>query len=377
MGNVNIGFDIGSVSINTIICSGNGKLIEELPYRRHFGKTIELCAELLKQAENRYGKENIEKIAFTGTHGKAIAQATGAYFEIETTSQTKGLYALMPNAKTLISIGGHDSALLLLSDSKDGFILNDFKLNEACAAGTGSFIDQQAERIFSDDKDLNSIPDPQKRIESILQRFINLGSQSDCPANVACRCTVFTKSDMIHLQNKGIPIKHIIAGLHQGVARNYRSTLISNRRIEAPVAFIGGYASNRLAKKAFEDILGIKVTVPHHYTGVGAFGVILNAIQKNYQSPKITSEDILALKTSKAFKAPRTKPLEIRLKPFAECGKAEGLPAICGNPPHQSRHVNSPIVGTSDLVDVYMGFDIGSTTTKLVLITSEGRVIYK
>lgn len=363
MGKVNIGFDIGSVSINTIICSSDGKLIEELPYYRHFGKTIELCADLLNQIEKRYGKENIERIAFTGTHGKAIAQATGCYFEIETTAQTKGLFALMPNAKTVISIGGHDSALLLLSHSKDGFILNDFKLNEACAAGTGSFIDQQAERIFSDDLTLNTIKSPQKRIESILQRFIDLGSQSDSPANVACRCTVFTKSDMIHLQNKGIPIKHIIAGLHQGVARNYRSTLISNRQLEEPVAFIGGYASNRLARKAFEDILGKKIIVPSHYTGVGAFGVILNAIQKNYTISEITSESILKLKTSKAFSAPRTKPLEIKLKPFCECGEADNSPIKEATP-------NNP-------VNVYMGFDIGSTTTKLVLITSGGKVIYK
>ncbi len=366
MGKVNIGFDIGSVSINTIIVNEKGELIEELPYRRHFGKTIEICAEILKQAEIRFGLDNIEKIAFTGTHGKTIAQATDAYFEIETTAQTKGLFALMPNAKTVISIGGHDSALLLLSNSNNGFILNDFKLNEACAAGTGSFIDQQAERIFADDEILNSIKDPQKRIEKILQKFIELGSESKTPANVACRCTVFTKSDMIHLQNKGISIKHIIAGLHQGVARNYRSTLISNRKLEEPAAFIGGYASNTLAKKAFEEVLGIKVTVPEHYTSVGAFGVILNAIEKDYKSSKISSETILQLKSSKAFSAPRTKPLQIKYKPFCECGEAEKL--------HDSNPTKG---GASNRVDVYMGFDIGSTTTKLVLITPEGKVVYK
>ena len=359
MKRINLGFDIGSVSINTVICDNDGKLIEELPYKRHFGRTIELCAELLKQIEDRYGKENIGTIAFTGTHGKAIAEATGAYFEIETTAQTCGLFALMPEAKTVISVGGHDSALLILNHSNQGFILNDFKLNEACAAGTGSFIDQQAERIFSDNKDLNAISDPQKRIESILQQFINLGSESDCPASVACRCTVFTKSDMIHLQNKGIPIKHIIAGLHQGVARNYRSTMVCNRELHEPVAFIGGYASNRLARQAFQDILGKKVTVPDHYTGVGAFGVILSALQKKAESPKLSSEQILRLKTSEAFSAPRTEPLSIKLRPFAECGEAEGLPE--GN----------------SAVDSFMGFDIGSTTTKLVLITPEGRVIYK
>ena len=60
---------------------------------------------------------------------------------------------------------------------------------------------------------------------------------------------------MIHLQNKGIPIKHIIAGLHDGVAKNYKSTLVNNRDLQTPIAFIGGYASNGLARLSFEKIL--------------------------------------------------------------------------------------------------------------------------
>ena len=224
----------------------------------------------------------------------------------------------MPQAKTVISVGRHDSALLVVEAGQNAFNLIDFKLNEACAAGTGSFIDQQAERIFSDVKELNAISDPQKRIESILQRFVDYGSESDSPASVACRCTVFTKSDMIHLQNKGIPIKHIIAGLHLGVARNYRSTMVCNRKLHEPVAFIGGYASNRLARKAFEEVLGLKVTVPEHYTGIGALGVIRNAIKKNLAVSDITSDKILSLKTSEAFSAPRTEPLAITLRTPSE-----------------------------------------------------------
>ena len=359
MKKINLGIDIGSVSINAVVCDDEGNIIEELPYRRHFGRTIELCSELLNQIEKKYKKENLNKIAFTGTHGKTIATATNSYFEIETTAQPQGLYALMPEAQTIISVGGHDSALLVVEDAKPGFILKDFKLNEACAAGTGSFIDQQAERIFSDDTDLNKIENPQKRIETILKRFIDLGSESDSPASVACRCTVFTKSDMIHLQNKGIPIKHIIAGLHKGVARNYKSTLVSNRQLKEPVAFIGGYASNKLARQAFEEILGIKVVVPKHHTSIGAYGVILSALEKKANSPVMASETILSLKSSSAFSAPRTAPLEIKLRPFCECGKAKGLPE------------------GKNKIDCFMGLDIGSTTTKLVLVTPSGDVMYK
>ncbi|MDN5278585.1 MAG: hypothetical protein PWR01_2550 [Clostridiales bacterium] len=355
---LNIGFDIGSVSVNTVICDANGKLIEEMPYYRHFGRTIEVCVRVMSQIEKKYGKSNIARVAFTGTHGKALAAELNTYFEIETTAQTRGLFALMPEARTVISIGGHDSALLITTPSENGFILDDFKLNEACAAGTGSFIDQQAERIYSDFEEFNSIEDPQRRMESILVKFMEEGRMSDSPASVACRCTVFTKSDMIHLQNKGIPIKHIIAGLHDGVAKNFKSTLINNRELETPIAFIGGYASNGLARQSFEKILGKKVTAPPHYTSVGALGTILAAIEKS-EGTAVTSEQILNLKTSEAFAAVRTEPLKIELHPFAECGKSEGLPEGNGQ------------------IEAYMGYDIGSTTTKLVLITPEGRIIYK
>lgn len=353
-----IGFDIGSVSINTILCSASGELIEELPYRRHFGRTIDLCAQVLSQIEARHGSDSIARVVFTGTHGKTMAEATGTFFEIETTAQTRGLFRLMPEARSVISIGGHDSTLLVVRPFNEGFLLEDFKLNEACAAGTGSFIDQQAERIFADFPEFRALSDPQVRMEAILTRFIEEGAKSDQPSNVACRCTVFTKSDMIHLQNKGIAIRHIIAGLHEGVAKNFKSTLITNRRLDGPVAFIGGYAGNTLAKKAFEAILRMPVTVPVHHTAIGAYGAALSAISAN-AGRAVRSQEIQILKDSAAFAAVTTPPLCLKLAPFSDCGRPVGLPSGSGE------------------IEAYMGFDIGSTTTKLVLITPDGSVLYK
>ena len=261
MKKLSIGFDIGSVSINTIICDSSAQVIEEWKYCRHFGKTLQLCSDILEQIEQKYCSDTIERVVFTGAHGKALATALNTYYEVETIAQASGVHNIFPETKSIISVGGHDSALFLLDyDDNQDFTLTEFKLNEACAAGTGSFIDQQAERIFF--QSLNGAPEgSQSRIESILSQFINEGLKSDSPANVACRCTVFTKSDMIHLQNKGIPISHIIAGLHEGVARNFKSTLINDRKLQTPIVFIGGYATNKLAHKAFEKILGYEITI--------------------------------------------------------------------------------------------------------------------
>jgi predicted CoA-substrate-specific enzyme activase len=355
MKKINIGFDIGSVSINTIICSSSKQIIEELPYTRHFGKTLELCAEILKNIENKYGKASIERVVFTGTHGKSIAKDLNSFYLVETIAQTIGLYQMLPQAHSAISIGGHDSALLILEPTKTSFSLVDFKLNEACAAGTGSFIDQQAERIFTDLPELKEALSPQARMEVILNHFIEEGLKSDAPANVACRCTVFTKSDMIHLQNKGIPTKHIIAGLHEGVARNYKSTLITNRVLKGPVAFIGGYATNELALNAFKKILDCEILVPEHHASLGALGATFNAIDQNQGQP-IFHTDLLKLKNNELYKAPRTTPLELVKSTFTK---------------------SSSIVYEALPKELLMGIDVGSTTTKLVLVDEKGEILYK
>ena len=88
--------------------------------------------------------------------------------------------------------------------------------------------------LYADEQDIS-----QDQIDTILADFIELGLTSDTPANVACRCTVFTKSDMIHLQNKGEKLEDIIYGLHVGNAMNYMSTIVSNRRLKEPMVFCG------------------------------------------------------------------------------------------------------------------------------------------
>ncbi|MBI3038153.1 CoA activase [bacterium] len=360
-----VGFDIGSVSINSLVCTttkgergSTFKIVWEPTYRRHFGKTIPLCSKILAEVESRFGKENIEKVVFTGTHGETIAKELGTFFEVETLALSYGLFELMPSSHAIISIGGHDSALFIVSPDGKGFVLEDFKLNEACAAGTGSFIDQQAERIYSDFPEFKDIPDPQLRMEKILSRFIADGKSSSRPANVACRCTVFTKSDMIHLQNKGISIGDIIAGLHEGVAKNFKSTLITNRKLRGPIAFVGGYASNELAKKAFEKTLGLEVVVPSHHTVVGALGAIISAV-KSGLGKTVSSSEIANLSASSAFSASTTSPLACSKGSFVEREEATGFPS------------------SKEKITVYLGFDIGSTTTKMVLISPSGEIYYK
>jgi len=176
----------------------------------------------------------------------------GAFYEFDTISQVLGSMFIRPDVRSIISMGGQDTALLQIGHDNGDWEIEFFNTNGPCASGTGSFIDQQAQRlatsIYKKDVDIS-----QDRTERILTDFIELGKKSQNPSNVACRCTVFTKSDMIHLQNKGEQLEDIIYGLHLGNARNYVSTIVTNRVLEKPILFIGGLSMNELQVRAFEE----------------------------------------------------------------------------------------------------------------------------
>jgi len=356
---LSIGIDIGSVSINMVAVDDEGAIVARRPYRRHFGRFLEYLPIEYRALVDEVGADRVDRVALTGTHGRTVATALDLPHEIETTAAILGLGKVAPDVRSLVAIGGFDSAYFTLEAGDDGRpILTNFKLNEACAAGTGSFIDQQAERIFADNEKFTAIEDQQERVDAILNEFIELGCTSDDPANVACRCTVFTKSDMIHLQNRGIMVKHIIRGLHNGVAKNFKSTLICNLPICDKIYMIGGYAKNKLAVKAFEELLGRTVHVPECCAEVGALGTVLKARQRA-RGRFVRPEEFDALAHRDDLKAPRTDRLKFRHSTFT--------PNIRWTPPEQKL----------DGVEGFLGFDIGSTTTKVVLIDPDGGLLYK
>jgi len=197
-----VGIDAGSVSLNAVVLNDDKKIVYEAPYKRHMGRVEEETLCLIQDLQERLGAERLVAFAFTGNHGQKISERVGGFYEFETISQVLGSLSLRPDARTIISMGGQDTALFQIHHDPRGWELEYFNTNGPCASGTGSFIDQQAQRlatsIYSSEKNGS-----QNQIDRILTDFIRLGLGSKKPANVACRCTVFTKSDMIHLQNKG------------------------------------------------------------------------------------------------------------------------------------------------------------------------------
>ncbi|UCG13446.1 MAG: CoA activase [Deltaproteobacteria bacterium] len=352
-----VGIDIGSVSINCIAVDRDANLTYEAPYQRHFGRFLPHTLQMLQSIYQRLGEDNVGAVAFTGNHGKIIASRLGALYEYESITQVLGVVHLIPDAATIISMGGQDAGLYLLTHKDGQWYLQSFAMNGPCAAGTGSFIDQQAERLSSFLYDENA-SFSQEQISQIIADFIAMGKKNTCPAPVACRCTVFTKSDMIHLQNKGEPLPNIIAGLHQGNAANYMSTIVANQQVHDPVVFIGGVASNELQVDAFRHYFP-KLIVPPHHTSVGALGAALFALTRNHKN-KLDLAVFETMADEVATDFPKAPPLCLRKTKFTD----NSVIPRRKQPPRTR-------------LQVYLGVDIGSTTTKTVLMDVNQNIIHK
>ena len=343
---LNLGIDIGSISVNTVILDSNNEIVENR-YDYCHGRPYIKLHEILKELMQKYGKSAFEKVAFTGSGGQKAADLLGGYFVNEIIAQSSSVSRLYPKAKTVIEMGGEDSKLIFMN-KKEGVAysqLDDFAMNSLCAAGTGSFLDQQANRIGV----------------SIEKEFGELALKSENPPRIAGRCSVFAKSDMIHLQQIATPLHDIVAGLCFAVARNFKSNLGRGKAFEKPIIFQGGVAANAGVVRAFNEVLKLEegeLIIPEYQASMGAIGAIYHVLDNMKQVEK-TFKGIKALENY----LNELKSESIALEPLKE-SKAEYNKTILRKFPE-----------TGEKLPVYLGLDIGSLSTNVVLIDKDNNVV--
>ena len=252
-----LGIDVGSVTTKLAALDEEDRLISSL-YLRTQGQPIVMVQQGLRQMANRLPPG--ARIRGVGTTGSARYLAgvvvSADVIKNEITSQAVAALHFFPDVQTVIEIGGQDSKIIMIR----GGMVTDFGMNTVCAAGTGSFLDQQAQRLGM-------------RIEDFGERAL----ESKKPVRIAGRCTVFAESDMIHKQQSGHKIEDIIYGLCQALARNYLNNVGLGKEILPPIAFQGGVAFNQGMVRAFEETLETKVIVPPYHEVMGAIGAALLA----------------------------------------------------------------------------------------------------
>lgn len=260
-----LGIDVGSVSTDIVVL--NEKLeVEFKLYLRTKGRPIKAIQEGLLELSKIYSSSDIKAVGTTGS-GRYLAKTLvgGDIGKNEITTHAVAAINLDKDVRTIIEIGGQDSKIILIQNG----IVTDFAMNTVCAAGTGSFLDRQAERL--------EIP---------IEKFGEYALKSYSPVRIAGRCAVFAESDMIHKQQLGYDACDIIAGLCYALARNYISNVAKGKEIKPKVFFQGGVAANVGIKKAFEDLLNVDIFVPKHHDVMGAIGAAILAKEEVEQKEK-------------------------------------------------------------------------------------------
>ena len=349
MNELSLGIDIGSTTVKFAILDEKFNVIEK-NYIRSNGESLKTTYNILRDIFAKYSEGSFCSIGVTGSGSRTVGDILGIPNINELVAQTEAVKYLYPDVRTVIEMGGQDSKFLILNKSKETgqLFLEDFGLNDLCAAGTGSFLDQQAERL-----NIN-----------IDNEFGRLALESKNPAKIAGRCTVFAKSDMIHLQQVSTPISDIVAGLCYAVVRTFIGTIAKGKRFGKPVIFQGGVAFNLGMVKAFEDTLGLKpgeLIVPEHHTVMSAIGIAI--ISRN----------------EKNFKFNGLKALEEFIKQNKLTGRFRDKLKNCQA---EDNIVNFNAVNTlraySNLtVPVYIGVDTGSVSTNIVLLDENKRLLIK
>ncbi len=343
-----LGLDLGSVSLNTVVLSLDGDVLEET-YTRTRGLPMETTLGVLEDLLRRYPADAFRVIGVTGSGGKILASLIDGYFVNEIISQAKAMEKLHRDVKSVIEIGGEDSKLILLEydEHLDATIIRDFAMNTICAAGTGSFLDQQASRL-----------------KVSIEEFGEMALRSKNPPRIAGRCSVFAKTDMIHLQQQATPDYDIVAGLCFAMARNFKSNIAKGKQFSKPISFQGGVAANKGMVRAFEEVLGLReggLIIPKHFASMGAIGAALTALAKG-----------LALQSPISLE---------RLRAHVQKHDAleEGLERLALEEDRRYKHRRQKRVyrpeETGGKIPAYLGIDVGSLSTNVVVIDEQRRVL--
>ena len=345
------GLDVGSTTVKIAVLDSNFHVIFQ-DRTRTSGRPLDATLKLIKALERDIFPQKGARLAVTGTGGKLVGEILGGFFVNEIIAHTTAAVHQYPHARTLLDMGGQDTKLVLLRPDNRGKVrVEDFSLNTLCAAGTGAFLDQQAARLGLS-----------------IEEFSKIALQSRSPATLAGRCTVFAKSDMIHLQQTAVPDRDIVAGLCLALVRNLKATLARGKEILAPMIFQGGVAENQGVRLALRKVFGLKrdeLLIPDNFRTMGAIGAVLNACEQGKMEPVFKGIEALErFIEDRPVKVKRRRPLRSaaeKVKQTSSSGE-KTLPQV--------RKTDSGIRGK-----ILIGIDVGSISTKMVATDLDGNIL--
>ena len=337
-----LGIDVGSTTVKTVIADADGKILYS-KYQRHLSKIKETVTDQLKIIKADFPDDRFS-VCITGSAGLGLAESAEIPFVQEVHSAFLAVKKKYPDADAVIELGGEDAKIIFLTGGVEQ------RMNGSCAGGTGAFIDQMATLLGVSADELDEL---------------SLRSQKVYP--IASRCGVFAKSDIQPLLNQGARREDVSASIFQAVVDQTVSGLAQGRTIQGKVLFLGGPLHFlKGLKKAFVNTLGLdpkNAVFPDEAPIFVAYGCALSAIDLNDGF----SVDELISKIRNSSSKDKIVTSEPLFKSQAQYDE------------FIDRHKKFDL-GYADIRkykgNAYLGIDSGSTTTKLVLITDEGKILY-
>jgi predicted CoA-substrate-specific enzyme activase len=348
-----LGIDIGSVSLYMVQLDTDGKILRRF-FQFHKGN----IPEALSEAGKTFDLSGIKAIACTSSSNYLNKKLIRHY-----NSQVAIMAAARhccSKAASVLHIGA-EKFMLIKFDSKGNY--QSARINSSCAAGTGSFLDQQAVRL-----NLSGI-------EELCERA---SKNCDEVPGIASRCAVFSKTDIIHAQQRGYSVNAICDSLCKGLAENIINTVFNREQPALPLLITGGVSRNSVVRRYLEGLL--KTTFlenedSHLFGAIGA-GLMLLKEKTGITPLNINSlEDILIKPESD--KQYYHKPLSLSLSKYPDFSNFESfrlIPEISGHSAEVEVDIYSELI-PGNVHRVFAGIDIGSTSTKAILIDEAGKPV--
>ncbi|MDR1482933.1 MAG: acyl-CoA dehydratase activase, partial [Synergistaceae bacterium] len=343
---LHVGLDIGSTTAKAVVLDDDDRVIYSR-YCRHFADIRTAIGGMMSEISENFS-DSMKTVAIAGSGALALAEGVQVHFEQELIASSASVERYLRGVDVSIELGGEDAKLTFFDPA--GI---DQRMNETCAGGTGAFIDQMAALLGTDAAGLNELAKGYGTIYPI-----------------ASRCGVFAKTDIQPLLNDGASKRDIAASIFQAIVNQTISGLACGRRIAGNVAFLGGplYFLSELRAR-FVETLGLSEdqTIfpenPHLFVAIGA--AILGKKRGD-----IVDLGELQREAAAFFSGRKTDPVNI-------------LPALFideeSRKEFKLRHSISDVrrVDLTEYKGVsYLGIDVGSTTTKAVLIGSDGELLF-
>ena len=327
-----IGVDIGAVSLKAVRLGADGQVVKSF-YARHRGEP----AKALEAAMTDLSVGAGDSIGFCGSNVARFCES----FEVPrldlAACQIPVVLAEFPEVANIIDIGG--GSLTLVELDAQGHFQN-YATNSMCAAGTGSFLDEQAARL------------------GISYDDATLVGQVAEPPSIATRCSVFAKSDLIHRQQEGYSKAAMWSGLCRGMTRTLIGTLLRSKPLDKPTAIVGGVALNKEVLRWLGAAYPSLLRVPSQPHLVGAIGAANKGIVPKHLPSR---EAIHRIATSRDVEY-HDWPLTLEKSTYPDFAAAESYVDADNNEVRvTSWPAGQPLRG-------YLGIDIGSTSTKLALV---------